>query len=348
MSKDHWIPPVNTGNLLHETITCTPAIKSPTNLPSILRRRLVGAHVAGHRKISHSLSAVKYGCAWAPLFAIVYCPAHLQKPPKTPPPTPATVSTDKPALAAAIKAIMAAEQLALGDPIVNSIGMVLIPIPSGTFRMGNPDSDPAANYYEKPEHLMQITRPFYLSAYEITQQQFERVTGKDPSEFKGATNPVERVSWYEAVIFCDELSKREGVEYRLPTEAEWEYACRAGTTTAYSFGDDKSQLGKYAWFSDNSDNTTHPVGEKLANRWVLFDMHGNVWEWCQDWRGTYETKQMLIDPSGPASGSRRVLRGGAFNNLALEVRAAYRYYNLPGYRNHLFGFRLARTYDLSP
>ncbi|MCH2131501.1 MAG: SUMF1/EgtB/PvdO family nonheme iron enzyme, partial [Pirellulaceae bacterium] len=176
-----------------------------------------------------------------------------------------------------------------------------------------------------------VLRPFYMGVFEVTQAQYELVTGNNPSNSKGATKPVERVSWNDAVEFCRQLSEQEGVEYRLPTEAEWEYACRAGTTTAYSFGDDASQLGKYAWFKGNSDDTTYPVGKKLPNGWGLYDMHGNVWEWCQD-----------------ARGGSRVLRGGAFDIQAGNVRAADRYSLEPNGRLRTLGFRLARTYPLSP
>ena len=182
--------------------------------------------------------------------------------------------------------------------------------------------------------------------YEVTQEQYEKVMGNNPSRFKGSRNPVEKVRWNDAVAFCRKLSDQEGVEYRLPTEAEWEYACRAGTTTRYSFGDDKSQLGKYAWFGGNSGGETHPVGQKLPNIWGLYDMHGDVYEWCQDWYGRYERGRVISDPTGPASGKLRVLRGGAFAGRPLYVRSANRGDDLPVYR--AFGFRLARTYDLSP
>ena len=163
------------------------------------------------------------------------------------------------------------------------------------------------------------------------------------------------MSWDDAVEFCNRLSKSEGVEYRLPTEAEWEYACRAGTTTAYSFGNDVSQLGEYAWCLENDESastlkygdTTHPVGELKPNAWGLFDMHGNVWEWCQDWYGAYDL-QVVSDPTGAASGYYRVLRGGAFSLQPKIVRAANRDSDLPVNRNLTVGFRLARTIPLSP
>ena len=155
------------------------------------------------------------------------------------------------------------------------------------------------------------------------------------------------MSWNDAVEFCRKLSAQEGEEYRLPTEAEWEYACRAGTTTAYSFGDDVSLLGEYAWHRGNMVNATHTVGEKLPNPWGLYDMHGNVWEWCQDW-AAYGSENELIDPTGPASGERRVLRGGSFDLLPMIVRSANRDNNRPVGRTSSAGFRVARTYNLSP
>jgi len=188
------------------------------------------------------------------------------------------------------------------------------------------------------------------------------VTGKNPSERKVANNPVDKVSWHDAVEFFRKLSDQEGVEYRLPTAAEWEYACRAGTTTTYSFGDDVRQLPQYAWYRVNSSGTTHPVGELKPNAWGLYDMHGNVCEWCQDWYGPYEDLNVVSDPTGAASGSTRVLRGGAFISPAGGVRAAYRldnppdvraairWYagNRPDIRSLSRGFRVARTISMSP
>ena len=250
-------------------------------------------------------------------------------------------------LEAKIKNRMTAEQIELGGPIVNSVDMILVPIPAGKFLMGSPETEEGRRG-DETQHLVQITKPFYLSAYEVTQQQYLEVMDKNPSYRKGAMKPVENVSWDDATEFCERLSKSEGLKYRLPTEAEWEYACRAGTTTEYSFGDDLTQLLKHAWFLANSDGTTHLVGEKLPNDWGLFDMHGNVWEWCHDWYGKYEPKQMLIDPSGSVLGSGRVLRGGAFSYHAISVRAAVRHADHPKARSRNPGFRLARTYPLSP
>ena len=157
-----------------------------------------------------------------------------------------------------------------------------------------------------------------------------KVMGNNPSKYKGARQPVEKVRWNEAVEFCRKLSEQESEEYRLPTEAEWEYACRAGTTTAYSFGDDETQIGKYARYGVLSEGT-NAIGQKLPNPWGLYDMHGNVWEWCQE-----------------GQGGSRVCRGGAFFNRPKNVRSACRYGYRPVYRGNTLGFRLARTYNLSP
>ncbi|MDG2221300.1 MAG: formylglycine-generating enzyme family protein, partial [Rubripirellula sp.] len=162
----------------------------------------------------------------------------------------------------------------------------------------------------------------------------------------GSQNPVETVSWEDAVEFCRKLSelpkeKAAGHVYRLPTEAEWEYACRAATTTKYSFGDDGSQLGEYAWLEGNADSKTHPVGEKNPNAWGLYDMHGNVFEWCQDWYGDYSS-DMVTDPTGASAGSGRVIRGGCWSLSAEDCRSAIRDRDLPSYR-YFFdgGFRVA-------
>jgi formylglycine-generating enzyme required for sulfatase activity len=210
-------------------------------------------------------------------------------------------------------------QVSLGEPTVNSIGMRLVPIPAGQFQMGSLDSDSDANDNEKPQHLVKITKPFYLSVYEVTQQQYEQVMGANPSHFKGDDGrPVEQVSWFDAIDFCNRLSEREGLPqfykveggqvtvaggggYRLPTEVEWEYVCRAGNETAYCFGDEKEQLDQFDWFGESSKETTHPVGQKQANAWGLYDMHGNAFEWCWDWYAEYQTS-----PSeNPTTASRR-------------------------------------------
>ncbi len=266
---------------------------------------------------------------------------------KETPPPPSAIAPFKSRQAKAHQKAWA-DHLGIPVQITNSIGMKLNLIPPGKFTMGSPESEPGCRDNET-QHLVKITKPFYLSAHEVTQAQYERVMGSNPSGSKVPTKPVEQVSWNAAVEFCRKLSDEEGVEYRLPTEAEWEYACRAGTTTAYSFGADASGIGEYVWYKDNSKGSTHPVGEKKPNAWGLFDMHGNVYEWCQDLYGPYERLQVVSDPIGPASGDHgRVLRGGACVYLPMGVRAAYRITNFPHFRNHDIGFRLARTIPLSP
>ena len=222
-------------------------------------------------------------------------------------------------------------------PVANSIGMHFVPIPAGTFTMG--DGEHA--------HKVTLTQSFHLGQHEVTQEQYEKVMGATPSNFKGPQNPVEKVSWDDAVEFCRKLSelpeeKAAGYVYRLPTEAEWEYACRAGTTTEYSFGDSASELGAYAWYDENSGKTTHPVGGKQANPWGLYDMHGNVWEWCQDWYGDYPSGS-VTDPTGAVSGSSRVLRGGSWFNNSDYCLSANRYWSSPDSRFIILGFRVLRS-----
>jgi formylglycine-generating enzyme required for sulfatase activity len=232
-------------------------------------------------------------------------------------------------------------------PLRNSIGLELKLLPAGTFTMGSSEGG------DETPHQVTLTRPFYLGVYEVTQEQYEQVMGQNLSEFKGARNPIERVSWEDAVEFCRKLSalpeeKAAGRVYRLPTEAEWEYACRAGSTTKYCFGDSEAQLGDYAWFRQNSGSKTHPthpvgekpVGEKQPNGWGLYDMHGNVWEWCSDWYVEYP-KGAVSDPTGAREGSYRVLRGGGWVDVAADCRSAHRYGYDPSDRNMLYGFRVA-------
>ncbi len=234
--------------------------------------------------------------------------------------------------------------------ITNTIGMKLALIPAGEFLMGSPDSDKDARDDEKPQHRVQITRPFYLGATEVTQGQYRAVMGQSPSHFKGSDDlPVENISWTDATAFCDKLSEREkgqlgGAVYRLPTEAEWEYACRAGSTTRYSFGDDAARLAEFAWHNGNSGGKTHPVRGKGPNAWNLYDMHGNVWEWCQDWREEgYYGRSLGADPPAPAQAAYRVPRGGSWFDGPQRVRSAIRGRSAPDSRNFDLGFRAARV-----
>ena len=179
-------------------------------------------------------------------------------------------------------------------------------IPAGTFLMGEQGN----------QQQVILTKDFYMARYPVTQTLWQAIMGNNPSYFKGENR------------------------YRLPTEAEWEYACRSGSSGTYCLGDDEKLLGEYAWYSNNSDQETHPVGEKKPNAWGLHDMHGNVWEWCQDWYGDY-FQGSVIDPVGLSSGTDRVSRGGGWNLLAGYCRSGYRNRFSPGFRSHYIGFRLA-------
>ena len=258
----------------------------------------------------------------------------------------------------------------LSVPVVqtNSIRMKLVLIPPGEFDMGSTPEEVAELIAEgqrqkthdwhlsrvaseAPRHRVQITKPFYLGLCEVTQTEYEQVMGKNPSEFASDSNrPVERVSWNEASEFCRKLSefpaeKAAGAVYRLPTEAEWEYACRAGTTTRFDFGDDPASMDQHAWWRSSSQGRTQPVGRLQPNAWALFDMHGNVWEWCADWwAADYYAKSPAADPAGPDSGAERVLRGGAWKyDNPLNFRCAFRNHDLPAKGYHDNGFRVARS-----
>jgi formylglycine-generating enzyme required for sulfatase activity len=227
-------------------------------------------------------------------------------------------------------------------------GMVLLP--GGTFMMGDKDQ------IDAPPHEVTVSA-FYIDKYLATQEQYEKLMGDNPSRWKGKTNPVEQMRWSDAVRFCNARSEAEGLEpcydlntwkcnfdatgYRLPTEAEWEYACRAGTTTAYFFGDDESKLKAYAWYQDNSGGRPRPVGQKPANPWGLYDMHGNVWEWCSDWYGAYQ-EGSVTNPQGPSRGSVHVFRGGSMGDLQYHLRSSYRipWKDIGAY---FTGFRVVRS-----
>jgi formylglycine-generating enzyme required for sulfatase activity len=203
------------------------------------------------------------------------------------------------------------DQLQAQSPkeITNSIGLKLVLIPKGTFMMGSPASE-ELRQEDETQHEVTISKGYYLGVYEVTQAQYEKVMGKNPSHFQGAKVgnentdlPVESVSWDDTVEFCKKLSDlpeetKAGRLYRLPTEAEWEYACRAGSKTIYSFDDEEGLLHEYGWFDRNSSDRTHTVGLLEPNAWGLYDMHGNVWEWCSDRYGDYP-KGAVSDPSGP-------------------------------------------------
>jgi formylglycine-generating enzyme required for sulfatase activity len=219
----------------------------------------------------------------------------------------------------------------LGDELTlycgNDVTMPLVPIPAGAFMMGSSETELDRYGWEGPVHQVTLSQPFYMGVYEVTQRQYEAVMGTNPSYFtsSGLDAPVERVTWDNAKAFCDALSQRTGRAVMLPTEAQWEYACRAGSMTRFSYGDDPdySLLDNYAWHSGNSDAQTHPVGEKLPNAWGLYDMHHNVIEWCADWYGSY-TSEDVVDPLGPATGTSRVWRGSSWYYEGRTGRSAYR------------------------
>ena len=217
-------------------------------------------------------------------------------------------------------------------------------IPPGSFVMGSPGSEEGRDS-DETQHEVVLSQGFFMAETECTQGQWELVMGSNPSNFKGTDRPVEQVSWYEAVEYCRKLTAKqctegilpEGWEWRLPTEAQWEYAARAGTT-----GPRYGELDAIGWWDGNSGRQTHPVSQKAANAWGLHDMMGNVWEWCSDWSGDYSTGS-VTDPTGPSSGSRRVSRGGSWNYFARSARSASRFRFGPGlrYRYYGLGFRPA-------
>jgi len=275
--------------------------------------------------------------------------------------------------------------------ITNSVGMKLALINPGEFLMGSPDTDKGAEDDEKPQHRVRITRPFYLGVHEVTRGQFRRFvddsgyqteaekdgkggwgwnedaekleqnpryTWLNPGFEQTDLHPVVNVSWNDAVAFAEWLGKKEGKTYRLPTEAEWEYACRAGTTTRYFPGDDAEGLAEVGNVADGTSREkypgwnaiaardgfvyTAPVGRYRPNAWGLHDMHGNVWEWCWDWYGgDFYKASRVDDPAGPLGAADRVIRGGSWSNFPRDCRSAYRYRSTPVYRSHTLGFRLA-------
>jgi acetoin utilization deacetylase AcuC-like enzyme/formylglycine-generating enzyme required for sulfatase activity len=220
--------------------------------------------------------------------------------------------------------------------ITTKSGIEMVVIPGGFFEMGSENGGPD----ERPVHEVRIS-PFWMDLYEVRQEQFKKYQLPDPSHFKNPDNPLEQINWTDAALYCNDRSLAEGFEpcydeetwdcnfaangYRLPTEAEWEYACRAGTSTEYSFGNGKAKLKTYGWCTDNSSGKTHPCGQKQPNPWGLYDMHGNVAEWCNDlYAKNYYSQSPEKDPKGPKEGKERVLRGGSWKSSAETCRSAYR------------------------
>jgi len=236
-----------------------------------------------------------------------------------------------------------AEYLGLPVEITNSIGMRLVLIPPGEFLMGSPDGEESPSDDEF-QHRVRISVPFYLGVHEVTQEQWESVMGNNPSQFRWRQNPVENVSWNDCQAFLDKLTEESWDgrgKFGLPTEAQWEYACRAGTTTRYNFGDDEASLGEYAWYQDNSAGRTHPAGEREPNAWGLYDMYGNVWEWCQDLDAPdYDGGAPADEPFDPFQAPARVLRGGSWLFGASYCPSAYRTWGVSQGGNQM-GFRVA-------
>jgi formylglycine-generating enzyme required for sulfatase activity len=244
------------------------------------------------------------------------------------------------------------------------VKMSLVLIPAGKFTMGSQPGDEGKKPDELPPHEVTISMPFYMGIYEVRQQEYEAVTGANPSTDRSKNLPVHNVSWDDCMSFCKQASIKTGKTVRLPTEAEWEYACRAGTKTRFSFGDDAGDVRKYANYRDRSytpvmtgvskndfpsdgHDKDAPVGTYKPNPWGLYDMHGNVNEWCSDWYGeSYYASSPSVDPKGPADGDRKVQKGGSCVDDALYLRSARRCSNTPSKPHHMdiipfgFGFRV--------
>ena len=240
------------------------------------------------------------------------------------------------------------QQATRNNPREGNAKAEMVQLPGGRFVMGDKDEVDAT-----PHEV--VLSAFYIDKHLVTQAQYQKAMGANPSRWKGDQNPVEQVRWSDAVRFCNKRSETEGLQpcydlktwkcnfeadgYRLPTEAEWEYACRAGTTTAYFFGDTPSKLGDYAWFDKNSGGRPRPVSQKLPNAWGLYDMCGNVWQWCNDfYKVDYYPEAPRDNPRGPSEGQTKVVRGGAWRFGDESCRSGYRYNENPGYADVCFGY----------
>lgn len=231
-------------------------------------------------------------------------------------------------------------ELLLAIPGPEPVPLRMARIPAGSFVMGSPEGVGHAD--EQPRQRVTISQPFYLGVYPVTQAQWQAVMGSNPSHFTGdPALPVDSVTWTDCQEFVGKLNGLGIGTFRLPAEAEWEYACRAGTATRYFWGDDPERMGDYVWYRDNAGEQTHPVGEKQPNPWGLFDMNGNVLEWCEDWYGPY-TPGDKTDPKGPARGSDCAMRGGSWNCGPAYCRSAARGWCAPFCRYNFYGLRLVR------
>ena len=269
-------------------------------------------------------------------------PPQARVPPRPVPPSgpvapPAPVASPPPPKRSGAEAELVLE-------LADGVKLEMVALPAGEFLMGSRESDNSHEADEIPQHKVRITRQFYLGKYPVTQEQWQAVMGSHPSRFQGPTNPVEQVSWTDAQRFLETLNAKFAGKgsFTLPTEAQWEYACRAGSTTRFCFGDGEEGLDHYAWYDRNSAGQTQPVGGKAPNAWGLYDMHGNVWQWCADrYHERYYGKSPDADPMGPEMGPNRVLRGGGCSAAARSCRSAIRAGAYPGYRSSDLGFRIA-------
>jgi formylglycine-generating enzyme required for sulfatase activity len=236
----------------------------------------------------------------------------------------------------------------MSEIVTNSVGMEFVPVPVGTFTMGGDPVAEQADENERPRHKVAFENPFLIGKYTVTQSQWQAIMETNPSHFKETGRPVEMVSYEDAGLFVDRLNHKEDTHtYRLPTEAQWEYAARAGSQSTYCFGSERMKLGKYAWFRKNSAEATHPVGLLLPNEWGIHDMHGNVHEWCADWFDrNYYAGSPLNDPRGPEKGLARTLRGGDWGSEEWYCRCAIRSLSSPDRRSPRVGFRVVILTDL--
>jgi uncharacterized protein (TIGR02996 family) len=233
-------------------------------------------------------------------------------------------------------------------PLTSNVALQMVLVPPGFFRMGSPPREKGRDTTEGPMHRVRLTRPFWIGVYPVTQQQWQAVMGHNPARFRGAERPVENVSWQDSIDCCVKLGRRTGHRFRLPTEAEWEYCCRAGTTTPYHSGEGLGALERVGWCNYQAQwytaTETKPVGRFIPNAFGLHDTHGNVWEWCSDWFGPYLPDD-ATDPTGPASGTGRVVRGGSWYFAPRICRSAYRFYYSADLRTDSHGCRVIMEYD---